>query len=84
MAPHRAIQLRRDKRRGWCLPADHFLPEALEMPVSVEERSRLGRYVKEGDAPRGEGILLTPTNPAAELPHSKKGWELTCFPRTFF
>lgn len=48
LAPHGTVQPWREKRRGWCLPADHFLPEALGVPVSLEERPRLGRSEKEG------------------------------------
>lgn len=53
--PPRSPALERE-RRGWCLPADHFLPEALGMPVSVEKRSRLGRSVKEGGFPLEERV----------------------------
>lgn len=42
------------------MPSSRPLPEAVGMPVSVEERRRLGRPMKEGYVPRGESILLLP------------------------
>lgn len=46
--PHRTVQPGREKRRGWCLPADRFLPEARRMPVSLKERPRFGTSGKGG------------------------------------
>lgn len=56
IGPCCAVQPRRDQRRVWCLPADHFIPEALGIPVSLEERPSLGRSLERGDTPR-KGIL---------------------------